>query len=72
MDFIIGEKIWIVSNLRHESEVRSAIVFDINYKGNGLITYIGDYQGDFMPSGSGAFDPNEIGRSRMISDVIKN
>ena len=71
MDFIIGEKIWIVSNLRHESEVRSAIVFDINYKGNGLITYIGDYQGGFMPSGSGAFDPDKIGKSRLYANVIK-
>ena len=71
MDFIIGEKIWIVSNLRHESEVRSAIVFDINYKGNGLVTYIGDYRGCFTRSGSGAFDPEQIGKSRMIADVIK-
>lgn len=60
--FEIGQTILLTYRHKSGYDTRIGHVFDINYNGNGLVTYTGSWGAEkaFMPSGSGAFDPNKL------------
>lgn len=60
-DYSIGDILHITHRLKKGDEIRSAKVIDINYNGNGLVTYTNHYIEGMLNSGSGAFDPDRIG-----------
>ena len=65
-DFQVGDKLLITHRTRNGYDTRSAEVFCINYNGNKMVTYTGRNLtfdgGGFMLSGSGAFNPETIGK----------
>lgn len=60
-EFKPGDRLIITSRNRQGEERRAAVVTIVNYNGNGLVTYSGDYREGFLPTGSGAFDPAKVG-----------
>ena len=71
INYTVGDEILIVSNMRNETELRAAVVTEINYNNNGLVTYMGQRNTPCLPSGQGAFDPTTVGTNRMYFQIIK-
>lgn len=63
-DYKIGDTLLLTYKMKSGYDTRIAEVFDINYNGNGLVTYVDRYGNNlgFMTSGSGAFDPKTVGK----------
>lgn len=60
-DFTRGDVLIVTSRSRAGEERRGAVVTAVNFEGNGYVTIVGhDVQG-LMPTGSGAFKPEQVG-----------
>lgn len=55
-DFKVGDLL-VITGLHDE---RAAVVIAIDFQGNGLVTYAGEYREDLMPSGTGVFCPEQF------------
>lgn len=62
-DFKVGDVLLVTTKMKNGYETRSAQVFCINYKNNGLVTFTGINLHGFESTGSSAFDPQKIGKS---------
>lgn len=54
----INDRLLLVYRHRDGIDIRAAVVFDLNYRGNGLVTYTGRWDQQYIPSGTGAFKPS--------------
>lgn len=62
-NFKPGDILLITHKMKSGYDTRIAQVSCINYNNNGLVTYNGYYSGmAFLESGSGAFDPEKVGK----------
>ncbi len=65
-DFKPGDLLEIDSRNRNGIETRAAQVTCVNYNGNGLVTFEGDWsRPGLMATGQGAFDPAKVGAKQF-------
>jgi hypothetical protein len=60
-DFKVGDILEFTQRSKRGTELRTAQVSAVNYNGNGLVTYWGHTVDHRLSTGSGAFDPAEVG-----------